>query len=223
MHGKIRRLVYWKKHGERQHGVMRLDLEAFEASADGHRYCLVAVVTVEIDKESKTAPHLRAHPKERCREQLSILQRPKLVGHQHLPEWDKQNHAGWSGHQGLTPSTFGSSKTSCSPHEWPERLGKGMYWRSVQDELGQYWWIDHEGLIYQGTLYAAEPDPTQKTLVAVSVMRIYLAKPTMTAPDGACLDRIVTCIVFDARRWPPLDPSENAPFLGQARKRPWPI
>ena len=32
---------------------MHCDLATFEASADGHKYCLVAAVTIEIDKESK--------------------------------------------------------------------------------------------------------------------------------------------------------------------------
>ena len=32
---------------------MHVDLAAFEASADGNKYCLVAAVTIELDKESK--------------------------------------------------------------------------------------------------------------------------------------------------------------------------
>ena len=35
---------------------MHCDLAAFEASADGHKYGLVAAVTIEIDKESKSLP-----------------------------------------------------------------------------------------------------------------------------------------------------------------------
>ena len=35
---------------------MRLDLAAFEPSADGRKYCLVAAVTVEIDRVSKLMP-----------------------------------------------------------------------------------------------------------------------------------------------------------------------
>ena len=37
-----------RKKGDRSPGVMRCDLAAFEASADGHKYCLVAAVTFEI-------------------------------------------------------------------------------------------------------------------------------------------------------------------------------
>ena len=40
-----------RKKGDRSPGVMRCDLAAFEKSADGHKYCLVAAVTIE--RESK--------------------------------------------------------------------------------------------------------------------------------------------------------------------------
>ena len=42
---------------------MHCDLAAFEASADGHKYCLVAAVTIEIDKESKLLPIFIPMPK----------------------------------------------------------------------------------------------------------------------------------------------------------------
>ena len=48
---------------ERQTGVMHLDLAAFEPSADGHKHCLVAAVTVEIDKVSKLTPIFVPMPK----------------------------------------------------------------------------------------------------------------------------------------------------------------
>ena len=35
---------------------MHLDLVAFEPSADGQMYCLVAAITVEVDKEAKLMP-----------------------------------------------------------------------------------------------------------------------------------------------------------------------
>ena len=40
-----------------------IDLAAFEASADGHKCCLVAAVTIEIDKESKLLPSFVPIPK----------------------------------------------------------------------------------------------------------------------------------------------------------------
>ena len=42
-----------RKKGDRNPGVMHCDLAAFEASADGRKYCLVAAVTIAINKESK--------------------------------------------------------------------------------------------------------------------------------------------------------------------------
>ena len=42
---------------------MHCDLAAFEASTDGHKYCLVAAVSVEIDKESKLLPIFVPMPK----------------------------------------------------------------------------------------------------------------------------------------------------------------
>ena len=42
---------------------MHCDLAAFESSADGHKYCLVAVVTVEVDNVSKLLPFFVPLPK----------------------------------------------------------------------------------------------------------------------------------------------------------------
>ena len=42
---------------------MHCDLAAFEASADGYKYCLVAVVTIEVDQESKLLPFFVRMPK----------------------------------------------------------------------------------------------------------------------------------------------------------------
>ena len=43
---------------------MHVDLAAFEPSADGHKYYLVAAVRVEVDKESKLLPILmQNHPR----------------------------------------------------------------------------------------------------------------------------------------------------------------
>ena len=45
-----------RRKGDRQPGITHCDLAAFEACADGHKHCLVAAVTTEIDKESKLLP-----------------------------------------------------------------------------------------------------------------------------------------------------------------------
>ena len=64
---KIQDVQYvWKKQAvrsitvarrvRRSPGIMHCDLAALEASADGHKYCLVAAVTIEVNKESKLLP-----------------------------------------------------------------------------------------------------------------------------------------------------------------------
>ena len=51
-----------RKKTDRHPGIMHCDLAAFEASADGHKYCLVAV-TIEVDHESKQLPFFAPMPK----------------------------------------------------------------------------------------------------------------------------------------------------------------
>ena len=52
-----------RKKTDRHPGIMHCDLAAFEASADGHKYCLVAAVTIEFDHESKLLPFFVPMPK----------------------------------------------------------------------------------------------------------------------------------------------------------------
>ena len=52
-----------RKKGDRSPGVMHCDQAAFEASADGHKYCLIAAVMIEINKESKLLPIFVPMPK----------------------------------------------------------------------------------------------------------------------------------------------------------------
>ena len=55
--------VCMEEGADRQPGIMHVDLAAFEASADGNKYCLVAAVTIEVDKESKLLPIFVPMPK----------------------------------------------------------------------------------------------------------------------------------------------------------------
>ena len=57
------RVGHWRKKADPKPGVTHVDLAAFEPSADGHKYCLVAAVTVEIVKESKLLPIFAPMPK----------------------------------------------------------------------------------------------------------------------------------------------------------------
>ena len=52
-----------RKNADRHPGIMHCDLAAFESSADGHKYCLVAAVTVEVDNVSKLLPFFIPMPK----------------------------------------------------------------------------------------------------------------------------------------------------------------
>ena len=52
-----------RKYADRHQGIMHCDLAAFESSADDHKYCLVAVVTVEVDNASKLLPFFVPMPK----------------------------------------------------------------------------------------------------------------------------------------------------------------
>ena len=52
-----------RKYADRHPGIMHCDLAAFESSADGHKYCLVPVVTVEVDNVSKLLPFFVPMPK----------------------------------------------------------------------------------------------------------------------------------------------------------------
>ena len=78
------RVAHWRKKADPKPGVTHVDLAAFEPSADGHKYCLVAAVTVEIDKESKLLPIVAPMPKrtpsadlQQSKKLSQYMQRPK--------------------------------------------------------------------------------------------------------------------------------------------------
>ena len=52
-----------RKKADRHPGIMHCDLATFEASTDGHKYCLVAAVTIEVDNVSKLLPFFVPMPK----------------------------------------------------------------------------------------------------------------------------------------------------------------
>ena len=66
-----------RKKGDCSPGFMHCDLAAFEASADGRKYCLVAAVTIEIDKESKLLPIFIPIPKKDALMQYAHWQRSR--------------------------------------------------------------------------------------------------------------------------------------------------
>ena len=52
---------------------MHVDLAAFEPSANSNKYCLVAAVTIEVDKESKLLPIFVPMPKKDSVSALAAL------------------------------------------------------------------------------------------------------------------------------------------------------
>ena len=58
---------------DRKTSVMHVDLAAFEPSADGNKHCLVAAVTIEVDKESKLFPIFVPMPKKDSASALAAL------------------------------------------------------------------------------------------------------------------------------------------------------
>ena len=56
MEGAGSKVNHRRKKGDQSPGVMHCDLAAFEVSTDGHKYCLVAAVTIEGNQESKLLP-----------------------------------------------------------------------------------------------------------------------------------------------------------------------
>ena len=91
--------------------------------------------------------------------------------------------------KGLCPRQLDPARYHVHPKSDLTDLEKGMRWRAVQDEFGKYRWIDHEGRMYQGTPYAAEPDSTEKNLFVVSMMHANAVKPVSAIPDVTCLRR----------------------------------
>ena len=68
------KVAHKRKRGDRQPGVMHVDLVAFEVSAVGNKYGLVAAVTIELDKESKLLPVFVPMPKKDAACALTAIQ-----------------------------------------------------------------------------------------------------------------------------------------------------
>ena len=62
-----------------------------------------------------------------------------------------------------------------------------MPWRSIQDELGKFKWLDHTGKIYQGTPFSVEPDITSKQMFVASMTHSSSHSPALRdTPDVTC-------------------------------------
>ena len=66
---------------------------------------------------------------------------------------------------GLAPKSLDPLRYHVNPRSDLNELEKGVPSRTVQDELGKFKWLDHEGRIYQGTPYAVEPDASARMVL----------------------------------------------------------
>ena len=203
-----------RRHVDRHPGIMHCDLAAFEASADGHKYCLVAVVTVEVDNVSKLLPFFISMPKKDAvcattalKEALVMCNNRNL--HQIKGSRDTRIQADGGGEftnkkiqdlcwrrisfyltlqiKGLAPKRLDSGRYQLTAGPALDDLEKDMPWRSIKDELGKFKWLDHTGKIYQGTPYSVEPDITSKQLFVASMMHSSSQSPLLRdTPDVTC-------------------------------------
>ena len=314
------KINHQRKYADRHPGIMHCDLAAFEASADGHKYCLVAAVTVEVDNVSKLLPFFIPMPKKDAmcataalKEALAMCDNRNL--HQikgsrvtriqedgggeftnkkiqdlcweknivlsyspaHQPSSNgiaermvgmlkttvrrmlKQANLGrewwsyacrfaghmmrervlgrewtyplfgqlvgiWKSHdkaqakslddrgsvgylldvdiwqsgatrimqdgvviKGLAPKRLDPGRYQLTAGPALDDLGKNMPWRSIQDELGKFKWLDHTGRIYQGTPFSVEPDITSKPMFVASMMHSSSNSPVLRdTPDVTC-------------------------------------
>ena len=72
-----------RRKTDRHPGIMHCDLAAFEASADGHKYCIVAAVTIEVDNESKLLPFFVPMPKKDAVCAISALKEALIMCENH--------------------------------------------------------------------------------------------------------------------------------------------
>ena len=72
--------------------------------------------------------------------------------------------------KGLAPERLDPSRYQLTASPTLEDSDANMPWRSIQDELGKFKWLDHKGKIYQGTPYSVEPDVNSKQMFAASMM-----------------------------------------------------
>ena len=74
------RVAHRRKKRDRQAGVTHVNLATFEASADGNKYCLVAAVTIELEKESKLLPIFVPMPKKDAPCALAAIKEALTLG-----------------------------------------------------------------------------------------------------------------------------------------------
>ena len=89
--------------------------------------------------------------------------------------------------KGLAPKRLDPGRYQLTAGPSFEDSDANMPWRSIQDELGKFKWVDYKGKIYQGTPYSVEPDVTSKQLFVTSMMHTSRQSPVLRdVPDVTC-------------------------------------
>ena len=89
--------------------------------------------------------------------------------------------------KGLAPKRLDPGRYQLTAGPALDDLEKNMPWRSIQDELGKFKWLDHTGKIYHGTPVSIEPDITSKQLFVASMMHSSSQSPVLRdTPDVTC-------------------------------------
>ena len=89
--------------------------------------------------------------------------------------------------KGLAPKRLDPGRYQLTAGPALDDLEKNMPWRSIQDELGKFKWLDHTGKIYQGTPFSVEPDITSKQMYVASMMHTSSHSPVLRdTPDVTC-------------------------------------
>ena len=89
--------------------------------------------------------------------------------------------------KGLAPKRLDPRRYQLTAGPALDELEKNMPWRSIQDELGKFKWLDHTGKIYQGTPFSVEPDITSKQMFVASMMHSSSHSPALRdTPDVTC-------------------------------------
>ena len=97
--------------------------------------------------------------------------------------------------KGLAPRRLDPWRYQLTAGPTLDDLEKNMPWRTIQDELGKFKWLDHTGKIYQGTPFSVEPDITSKQLFVASMMHssshplVLKDAPDVTCPSDAPIEK----------------------------------
>ena len=89
--------------------------------------------------------------------------------------------------KGLAPRRLDPSRYQLTASPSRDAPETNMPWRSIQDELGKFKWLDHQGKICSGIPYSVEPDVSSKQMFVASMMHASSQSPVLKdVPDITC-------------------------------------